>query len=121
MKYSTNRKEREMNISKIGAVWNFLTGGWSGLAVYVLECVNRWLATLDAEKLAQAALVVKSLCNAVDAFVPLIPLKYAAACKATTNALATLALALADGQLTKEELDVQIDAVEAAIEAWRHV
>lgn len=110
-----------MNISKFGAIWNFMTGGWSGLAVYVLEAVNKWLATLDAEKLAQAALVVKSLCNAVDALVPLIPLKYAAAAKATTHALATLAIALADGKLTKEELDVQIDAVEAAVEEWKRV
>lgn len=110
-----------MNISKIGAVWNFLTGGWSGLAVYVLECVNKWLATLDSTKLAQSAIVVQSLCNATDALTPLLPERFVAACKATTHALAFLAQALADGKLSKEELDGQIDAVEAAIEAWRHM
>ena len=108
-----------MNISKIRALWSLMTGGWAGLAVYILESLNKWLATLDRTKLAQAAIVVKSIANAIDALSPLIPAKYANALKATTAAVSTLAESLADGNITQEELDANIDAIEAAIAAWR--
>lgn len=108
-----------MNISKFKAVWSFITGGWAGLAVLILEAVNRYLATLDPAKLAQFALVVKSLANAVDALAPLIPSKYADAVRATTAALSALAQSLADGKITEKELDANIDAVQAAVLAWK--
>lgn len=108
-----------MKISKIGAVWSFVTGGWAGLAVFILGAVNGYLATLDQSKLAQFALVVKSLANAVDALEPLIQSKYAEAVRATTAALAALAQSLADGKITEDELKANIDAVKAAINAWK--
>ena len=110
-----------MNISKLGALWSLMTGGWAGLAVYILEALNKWLATLDQSKLAQAALVAKSVANAIDALAPLVPAKYADAIKSTTAAVSTLASALADGKVTQEELDANIDAIEAAIDAWKAV
>lgn len=110
-----------MEISKLGALWSLMTGGWAGLAVYILEALNKWLAKLDQSKLAQAALVVKSVANAIDALAPLVPAKYADAIKATTAAVSTLASSLADGKVTQEELDANVDAIEAAIEAWKAV
>lgn len=112
-------EKTEMNISKFKAVWSFVTGGWAGLAVFILGEVNGYLATLDQSRLAQFALVVKSLANAVDALAPLIPSRYAEAVLATTAALAALAQSLADGKITEEELDANIDAVQAAILAWK--
>ena len=110
-----------MDISKLGALWSLMTGGWSGLAVYILEAINKWLAIIDQSKIAQVALVVKSVSNAIDALAPLLPAKYADAVEATTAAVSKLAESLADGKVTKEELDDNIDAVEAAINAWKKV
>ena len=110
-----------MNISKLGALWSLMTGGWAGLAVYILEAINKWLATLDQSKIAQVALVVKSVSNAIDALAPLLPAKYTDAVKATTAVVSKLAESLADGKVTQEELDDNIDAVKAAIYAWKKV
>ena len=108
-----------MNISKFGALWSLVTGGWSGLAVYILEAVNRWLATLDKSKIAQCALVAKSVSNAIEALSPLLPSKYDSAIKATTAAVSNLAESLADGNVTQEELGANVDSVESAIKAWK--
>lgn len=109
-----------MNISKLGALWALMTGGWSGLVVYLLEAVNEALAKLDAAKLAEVAKIVKSVMDALhilgDTFVPE---RYRTACRFTVEALADLAVALQDGKLTKDELDAEIDAVEAAVEEWK--
>ena len=109
-----------MNISKLGALWKLMTGGWAGLAVYILEAVNKWLATLDQSKLAQAAQIVKAVASALEILLgTFLPLKYREAAQKTLEALNTLALALADGKITQEELDAQIDAIEAAVAAWK--
>lgn len=55
-----------MDISKLGALWSLMTGGWAGLAVYILEAINKWLAGLDVERLARAAAVVKAVANALE-------------------------------------------------------
>jgi len=111
-----------MNISKVKALWSLVTGGWAGLATYILDAINGWLATLDASKLAEAAKIVMSV-NAslqliLDSF---LPEKYKAAAKLTIAALNNLAAALADGKLDDAELDTQIDCVEVAVEAWKEV
>lgn len=109
-----------MQISKLTALWKLMTGGWAGLAVYILEAVNKWLATLDQEKLARAASIVKAVANALEILTEtFLPAKFKAAAKATLDALNTLATALADGKITQEELDANIDAIEAAIFAWK--
>ena len=110
-----------MDISKLGALWSLMTGGWAGLAVYILEAINKWLAILDQSNIAQFALVVKSVSNAIDALAPLLPAKYADAVKAMTAAVSKLAESIADGKVTQEELDDNIYAVEAAINAWKKV
>lgn len=109
-----------MNISKLKALWALATGGWAGLAVYILEAVNKWLAKLDQEKLAQTAAIVKSIANALAILIEtFLPIRFVRAAKTTLDALNTLATALADGKITQEELDANIDAIEAAIEAWK--
>lgn len=111
-----------MQISKLTALWKLATGGFAGLAVYILEAVNKWLATLDQEKLARAAAIVKAVANAVEILLEtFLPAKYQDAAKKTLEALNTLALALADGKVTQDELDANIDAIEAAIAAWKDI
>lgn len=109
-----------MEINKLKALWKLATGGFAGLAVYILEAVNQWLATLDQTKLAQAAQVVKSVASALEILLnTFLPVKYRTAATKTLDALNTLALALADGKITQDELDANIDAIEAAIESWK--
>ena len=111
-----------MKISKLTALWKLATGGFAGLAVYILEAVNKWLATLDQEKLARAASVVKSIANALAILIEtFLPIRFVRAAKTTLDALNTLATALADGKITQAELDANIDSIEAAIEAWKEL
>lgn len=108
-----------MNISKLKALWALATGGWAGLATYILEAVNAALKKLDQTKLAQMAQVVGCVLAALKALSPLLPAKYAKACAATIEAVDELAQALADGKVTEEELDAIVDGIEAAIVAWK--
>lgn len=111
-----------MDISKIKAAWAFLTGGWSGLAEYLLKVVNAGLAKADTEKLRKTATiainvaaVVKTAC---DVFAPD---KYRDAAAKTVEALRSLAVALEDGELSSAELNANIEAVNACIDAWKAV
>ena len=97
-----------MNISKLGALWKLMTGGWAGLAVYILESVNKWLATLDQSKLAQAAQIVKAVASAQEILLgTFLPLKYRAAATKTLEALNTLALALAAYLVERDNITVK--------------
>lgn len=111
-----------MDISKIKAAWAFLTGGWSGLAEYLLGVVNKGLAKLDAEKCRKTATIAISVAaiikTACDVFAPE---KYKDAAANTITALEKLAVALEDCKLTKEEISGNIDAISACVEAWKEV
>lgn len=108
-----------MNISKLSALWALATGGWAGLATYILEAINDALKRLDQTRLAQFAQVVGCACSALKALAPLLPTRYQRPAASTVDALNQLAAALADGKVTNEELDGIIDTIEAAIEAWK--
>lgn len=111
-----------MEISKIKALWKLLTGGWAGLAEYILEAVNAWLAKLDKPKLAEASKIVRAISSALVVLLEtFLPARYKAAGRATVIELDTLAAAMEDGELTKAELNENIDAIEAAIKAWKEV
>lgn len=111
-----------MNISKLSALWALCTGGWSGLAVYLLEEVNAWLRNLDGVNLARFAEVVGTIGKALrllgDCF---LPAKYRPAASATCKVLDEFALALADGQITQSEIDANAEAIEAAVIEWKAV
>ena len=108
-----------MEVSKIGALYHLLLGGWSGLANYILEAVNSALKKLDPLKLAEFAGVVGNILAAIKALAPLLPAKYAGAVTVTVVAVDDLAKALADGKVTDAELDCIIDGIEAAVAAWK--
>lgn len=112
----------ELKISKLGALWALCSGGWAGLATYVLKVVNEFLATLDRDKLARTAEIVKAIANALTGIVSIfVPPKYSEAASVTIAALNSLATALADGKITQDELDAQVDAIGKAIAAWKAV
>lgn len=111
-----------MDISKIKAAWAFLTGGWSGLAEYLLGVVNKGLAKCDAGKLRKTATIAINVAAVVktgcDVFAPD---KYRDAATKTVDALRTLAVALEDGNLAEGEITANIDAIAACIAAWKEV
>jgi len=111
-----------MSISKIKAAWAFLTGGWSGLAQYLLKAVNALLAKCDADKCKKTATIAISIAaivkTACDVFAPE---KYKAAAANTVAALSTLAAALEDGNLTEDELDTNIETISKCVDAWKEV
>lgn len=111
-----------MDISKIKSAWAFLTGGWSGLAEYLLGVVNKGLAKLEAEKCRKTATIAISVAaiikTACDVFAPE---KYKEASAKTIAALETLAVALEDGNLTKDEISANIDGISACVKAWKEV
>ena len=119
---SGNERKTRMNISKIKAAWAFLTGGWSGLAQYMLKAVNALLAKCDADKCKRTATIAISIAaivkTACDVFAPD---KYKSAAAKTVDALETLAVALEDGNLTEDELNTNIDAISTCIDAWKEV
>lgn len=111
-----------MDISKLGALWSLMTGGWAGLAAYILEAINKWLAGLDVERLARLAAVVKAVANALEILLnTFLPAKYRDAATKTLKALNALAESLADGKVTQGELDANIDAIESAVVTWKEV
>lgn len=111
-----------MKISKIRALVSLLFGGWAGIATYILECINRWLDTLDKSKFAEVAQIVTAVNSALKILLnTFLPAKYRNAAAKTVDTLDGLASALADGEVTQEELDHQIDLIESAISAWKEV
>ena len=111
-----------MDISKIKAAWAFLTGGWSGLAEYLLTAVNKGLAMCDTAKLRKTATIAISIAavvkTACDVFAPE---KYKAAATKTVEALEAMATELEDGNLTADEITANISAIAACIDGWKEV
>lgn len=110
-----------MKISKLKALWSLVTGGWSGLIVYILEAINNALNKLDPEKISKVSEVVTHIGNALVALVPLLPSKYQNAADMTIAAISKLAEALKDGAVSEQELNDEIDAVKKAIQAWKEI
>lgn len=110
---------KSMKISKLKALWSLMTGGWTGLATYLLEAINKTLKKLDPAKIKQVAVIVEAVASALKALVPLMPDKYQAAVSLTIETVSKLAEALKSGDIDEKELDGEINAIEAAIQAWK--
>lgn len=112
-----------MNISRFGALWALVTGGWSGLAIYALEGVNSLLAKCDVETLKKTAKIVSSVATTVKGVIEVFVSKEAVknAAGLTVSALEDLAKALEDGELTKDELDSNIETITSCVNAWKAV
>ena len=109
-----------MNISKFKVVLKYLTGGLASVVEYLLEQFNGLIAKLPAEDVARYAQLAKDIANFLANLCDLIssePKRNAA--KLTADAFADLAAALIDSKITSEELDTIIDAVKAAVAAWK--
>lgn len=111
-----------MDISKIKAAWAFLTGGWSGLAEYLLTVVNKGLAICDTAKLRKTATIAISIAAVVKTACEVFaPEKYKAAAAKTVDALEAMATALEDGNLTQDEITANVKAIGDCIAEWKEV
>ena len=120
-----NKQTKEygkMKWSNIKALWSLVTDGWSGLMKYVLEFVNIALQKLDGEKLKRASQIAVNVAAVVSTAVGVfVDEKYREAANKTVDALKDLALSIEDGELSSEELNANIEAVNKCIDAWKAV
>ena len=120
-----NKQTKEygkMKWSNIKALWSLVTDGWSGLMKYVLEFVNIALQKLDGEKLKRASQIAVNVAAVVSTAVGVfVDEKYREAANKTVDALKDLALYIEDGELSSEELNANIEAVNKCIDAWKAV
>jgi len=110
-----------MNISKFKVVTKYLTGGIANVIEYILDLFNEFIKKLPASEVSKYAQVAKDVAvfvqNLANTLITNEAKKKAAL--ATAQAFEELAKALLDCTLTKDELDVIVDAVQAAIKAWK--
>lgn len=112
--------------------WNYLViackakfgGGWASVAEYCLDLLNdKVLSRLAPEELKKYAVLAQEIAELIRKGVEIFVKSEAGkkAGTATIDAFTHLAKALEDGKITAEELDAEIEAVKAAIEAWKAV
>ena len=111
-----------MKWSNIKALWSLVTDGWSGLMKYGLEFVNSALQKFDADKLRSASRISVNIAAVVSAAVGVfVDEKYRDAANKTVEALKDLALSIEDGELSNDELNANIEAINKCIDAWKAV
>lgn len=114
---------KELNISKWSAVWAYMIDGWAGLAKLVCEAFTKLLKKADADKLAKYAELASKIAQFIRYGINLFvtDTKLCNAIGAVATAIEQIALHIKDGEYTPEEMDLDIDAIEAAIDAWKEV
>ena len=114
---------KELDIGKWSAIWSFMTGGWAGLAKLVCEAFTKLLKRADAEKLAKYAELAEKVAQFIRYGISLFveDAKLRNAIGAVATAVEQVALHIKDGEYTTDEMDADIDAIEAAIDAWKEV
>lgn len=111
-----------MKWSNIKAIWALVVDGWSGLMKYVLGFANAALQKLKGDKLKRASQIAVNVAAVVSAAVGVfVDEKYRDAANKTVDALKDLALSIEDGELSSAELNANIEAVNACIDAWKEV
>ena len=115
-------RKKQMKWSNIKAVWVLVVDGWSGLMKYVLGFANAALQKLNGDKLKKASQIAVNVAAVVSTAVGVfVDEKYRDAANKTVDALKDLALSIEDGELSSAELNANIEAVNACIDAWKAV
>lgn len=120
---TTNRKAGKMKISMIKLAWKFVFGGGAaGVVEYALGVLRDGLAGLGdttREKVQGALNLALRVLSVLEAVRILVPTKWQTAYAATLEAVRVTVAALEDLDITRDELDVIVDRVTAAYDAWR--
>jgi hypothetical protein len=112
-----------MNISKVKLVWKFLTGGREGVLDYVIDVANSLMAQLAASGGGENAKTylgyAQKVLGTMQGLEWLCPQKWRTAYGLTVTAVADVAAALADLNVTSEEISGCYAAFQCAYSAWR--
>ena len=111
-----------MDISKIKIAWKYLTGGMGGVVDYLLDTLNRALASIPADNKAkiQAVLnVAEKVLATLNALQWLCPTKWQTAYRASVAAVLAVTDALADLTITGAEFTSVRVSFNAAVLAWK--
>lgn len=111
-----------MNISKWTIAWKYIFGGVGSVADYLLDVLNKALASIDVGNRAKIQAVLNTankVLATLNAFAWLCPTKWQTAYRKTVDAVQTVSDALADLTLTLDELSaVKANFVDAIV-AWK--
>lgn len=112
----------DLGISIWGIVWSRIKGGWKGVAIYLCKALTALLKKLPSESLKKYSDVIRKVMDLVNLIVvDFVPEAYKEAGEKTVAAIKILAEHVEDGEYTEEELDADIDAISACIDAWKNV
>ena len=113
---------KKLDISTLGMLWAKVTGGWSGVGVYVTKAVTKLLRKAKPEDLKEYGEIIVKVAELVNLIVTnRVPEKYKEAALATVAAILALANHIKDGEYTQEEFDADIDNIEKCVEAWKNL
>lgn len=120
-KMNINMILKVLGISKLRAAWSIITGGVSGLLALIASAFTALLRKAEPEKLKYYADFSSKLAKFVRYGVELFVTGecYKKAGITTADALVKFAEHIADGEYTKEELDEDIDFIDACIGLWK--
>lgn len=110
-----------MNISKWKVVWNFITGGSTGVVDYLLTVLKNTLNGLGdvtKEKIQAVLNLTMKILSIAQAVRIFIPVKYQFAYDLTIKALQTLIASMQDLEITGAELQTLVNGYNEAYAAW---
>ena len=110
-----------MNISKWKVVWNFITGGSTGVVDYLLTVLKdalNGLGNVTKEKIQAVLNLTMKILSIAQAVRVFIPVKYQFAYDLTIKALQTLIASMQDLEITGAELQALINGYNEAYAAW---
>ena len=111
-----------MDISKLKIAWKYLTGGMGGVTDYLLDLLNKALASIDPAKKEQIQGVLnlaQRVLSTLTSLSWLVPTKWMTAYNCTITAVGSVVNALKDLKVEASELDQIRESFEDAIEAWK--
>lgn len=112
----------KLEVSNWSLVWNYLTGGFGGVADYLLDILNNALKNLDASKKDNIQSVLNfalKILATINALSWLCPTKWQTALKSTVAAIDKLIEALSDLSVTQAELTAVYGKFVTAVECWK--
>lgn len=120
-KQKVNQKMK-LDVSNLKLAWNYITGGFGGVADYLLDILNNALKDLDANKKDNVQAVLNfttKVLNILKAISWLCPTKWQFAYKATIDAVQYTADALDDFTIKQEEVSAIYGKFVTAVECWK--
>lgn len=122
-----NKKQKvnnrmKLNVSNLKLAWNYVIGGFGGVADYLLDILNNALRDLDASKKDNVQAVLNftnKVLNTLKAISWLCPTKWQFAYKATIDAVQYTADALDDFTIKQEEFTAVYGKFVTAVECWK--